>query len=243
MFDRAVVQPDPALFLGASADIWESAVAAQSVDDMLLRVEEAGVLLRLDPSVVPTMARVPILGRWELDLLRTVEDVVRHGHLRAVERGRLVFVDGTEVGVRPDAVVVHCAASGLQTPPMVPQWQPGLITLQTVRTGFPCFGAAITGYVEATRDDDAEKNRLCPPNHYGDTPADWVEMNVIGTRNTATFSAEPDIRQWLDGVALNPVRVPPGTSSPALDRVRERLAEHAGPGMARATELVRRARG
>ncbi|NYE36016.1 hypothetical protein F4692_001120 [Nocardioides cavernae] len=243
MFNRAVVQPDPALFLGASADLWENAVAADSVDDLLLRVEEAGVLLRFDRSVVPTMARVPILGEWELDLLRTVEHVVRRGHLRAVERGRLRFADGTDVRVADDAVVVHCAAHGLRTPPMVPQWGADQITLQTVRTGFPCFGAALTGYVEATRTDDAEKNRLCPPNHYGDTPADWVEMNVIGTRNAAAFSAEPDVKAWADGVALNPARIPPGAGSPALDRVLERIAEHAGPGTARAAELVRLARG
>jgi hypothetical protein len=242
MFDRAVVQPDPTLFLGAAADLWESAVAAASVDDLMLRLEDAGVLLRLDPSRVPTMARVPILGRWELDVLRTVEDVVRRGHLRAVERGRLVFADGT-VEVAPDAVVVHCAASGLRIPPMVPQWRPEVITLQAVRAGFPCFGAALTGYVEATRSDDAEKNRLCAPSHYGDTPADWVEMNVLGARNTAVFSAEPDIKAWADTVALNPARVPPGhPPSAALERVRERLAEHGGPGTERAEELVRLAR-
>jgi hypothetical protein len=242
MFNRAVVQPDPTLFLGAAADLWEAAIAASSVDDMLLRLEDAGVLLRLDRSRVPTMARVPILGAWELDLLRTVEDVVRQGHVVAAERGRLELTEGT-VRFTAEAVVVHCAASGLQTPPMVPQWQPEVITLQTVRAGFPCFGAAVSGYVEATRTDDAEKNRLCAPSHYGNTPADWVEMNVLGTRNTVAFSAEPDIKAWIDTVALNPVRVPPGyRPSAALDRVRERLAASVGPGLERAEQLVRQAR-
>jgi len=45
----------------------------------------------------------------------------------------------------------------------VPIWGSEAITLQPIRAGFPCFGAALAGYVEATRDDDHEKNRLCPP--------------------------------------------------------------------------------
>jgi len=242
MFNRERLQPDPAVFLGMAADLWECAEASSSVDDIYLRLEERGVMLRIDRAVAPTMARVPVIARWEIELLQTVEDVVRLGHVRSVERGRMHLAEGS-VAIAHNAVVVHCAASGLQNPPMVPLWRPDAITLQLVRSGFPCFGAAVTGYVEATRDDDAEKNRLCPPSHYGDTLADWVDMNVLGSRNTAVFSAEPDIKAWADGVALNPNRIPPGhPPSPALDRVGERLAEHAGPGLTRAVELVRQAR-
>lgn len=242
MFDRAVVQPDPAVFFGMAADVWESAARASSLDDMFLRMEDAGVMLRIDRSVAPTMARAPTIGRWEVDLLRTVEDVVRLGHVRSAERGRLVL-DGGTTTIADDALVVHCAASGLQLPPLVPVWRPDVITLQPVRAGFPCFGAALIGYVEATRDDDAEKNRLCPPSHYGDTLADWVEMNVLGTRATRAFTSAPDVKEWADSVALYPARVPPGhPPSPALDAARERLAEWTAPGMERAVELVAAAR-
>ena len=242
MFNRERLQPDPAVFLGMAADLWECAETASSVEDIYLRLEERGVMLRVDRAVAPKMARVPVIARWEIELLRTVEDVVRLGHVRSVERGRMHLAEGS-VPIAHNAVVVHCAASGLQNPPMVPLWRRDAITLQLVRSGFPCFGAALTGYVEATRDDDAEKNRLCPPSHYGDTLADWIEMNALGSRNTAVFSAEPDIKAWADGVALNPNRIAPGhPPSPALDRVCERLAEHAGPGLTRAVELVRQAR-
>ena len=57
---------------------------------------------------------------------------------------------------------MHCAASGLQYPPLVPIWGPEAITLQPIRTGFPCFGAALAGYVEATVDGDEEKNTVVP---------------------------------------------------------------------------------
>jgi hypothetical protein len=120
----------------------------------------------------------------------------------------------------------------------VPIWQDDVIRLQTVRAGFPCFGAAVTGYVEATRDDDAEKNRLCPPSSYGNTLVDWALMNVTGFRATASFGAEPDIKAWSDGVALNPSRVPPDTAPSAeLDDALDRLRAHTPPGVARLTEL------
>lgn len=159
MFNRVVVQPDPAVFLGMVADTMAAAAAAVSLQDLFLRLEAAGIMLRIDRSVAPTMAKTPTLATWELDQLRTVQQVVRLGHVRRVEPGRITLDEGS-VGVAKDAAVVHCAASGLKYPPSVPIWRPSAITLQPIRSGFPCFGAAFAGYVEATRDDDAEKNRL-----------------------------------------------------------------------------------
>ena len=237
MLNRAVVQPDPAVFIAMAADMMQAAAAGSSLDDVFLRLEDAGVMIRIDQSVAPTMARAPTLGRWELDLLRSVEHVVRRGHLRRVERGRLLLDEG-EVAVAADAVVVHCAASGLKNPPLVPVWRPEAITLQPIRAGFPCFGAAVTGYVEATRTDDAEKNRLCPPSRYGNTLADWARMNVRGTRATTAFGAEPDIKAWSDGVAINPARVPPERSdSPGVPEAVARLRSNVPAGVARLAEL------
>ena len=94
LLNRAVVQPDPAVFLGMAADTMAAAEQATSPDDVFLRLEDAGIMLRIDRTVTPTMAKTPTLAIWELDLLRTIDDVVRRGHLRAVAPGRLVFADG-----------------------------------------------------------------------------------------------------------------------------------------------------
>jgi len=239
MLDRAVVQPDPTVFQGMVADVLRSAAGATSLDDLFLRLEGAGVMVRIDPSVTPTMAKAPTLARWELDHLRSVENVVRLGHVRKAERGRVTLDEGS-VRIAADALVVHCAASGLQNPPLVPVWRPSAITLQPIRAGFPCFGAALTGYVEATRADDEEKNRLCPPSPYGDTPAGWAAMNVLGTRAALSFGAEPDIRSWAAGVALNPARIPPDhAASEELSEALGRVQEHLGPAVARLAELGR----
>ena len=187
---------------------------------------------------MPTMAKAPTLAEWELALLRSIEHVVRLGHLTRVDRGKLTLTDGT-VAIADDALVVHCAADGLKYPPRVPIWRPDVITLQAIRAGFPCFAAALAGYVEATRDDDAEKNRLCPPSSYGNSMEEWARMTLMGARSAASFGSEPDIRAWADGVAINPARIPPGhPGSAALDDVLERLRRYAPLGLARLAELT-----
>jgi hypothetical protein len=237
MLNRAVIQPDPAIYLGMVADMMQAAGAASSLDDLFLRLEDAGIMLRIDRSLTPTMAKAPTLGMWELERLRTIENVVRRGHITAVRRGRMEFASGS-VSVADDALVVNCAADGLKNPPRVPIWGPDAITLQPIRAGFPCFGAALAGYVEATRDDDDVKNKLCPPSSFGNTLTDWATMNVLGMRATAAFTSEPDVRAWSNGVALNISRVPPDyPGSPALDDALDRLQTHVGPGLERLAAL------
>ncbi|MER7609155.1 NAD(P)-binding protein [Nocardioides sp. NPDC127503] len=238
MFNRAVVQPDPSIFLGMAADTMQIAERSKSLEELFLGLEDADIMLRIDRSVMPTMAKAPTLATWELEQLRTLENVVRRGHIQHVDRGSLTFADGS-LAIADDALVVHCAADGLKYPPLLPVWRPEAITLQPIRAGFPCFGAAVTGYVEATRDTDTEKNRLCPPSPFPDSMATWAKMNVLGTQAAMSFSSEPDIKAWSDGVALNPARVPPGyPASAALDDARERLARHTKPALAQLAQLI-----
>jgi hypothetical protein len=138
MLNRARVQPDPTVAFGLAADTMAAAAESTSLDDLFLRLEDAGVMLRIDSRAQPTMAKTPTLGAWELDLLRTVENVVRLGHVRSVAAGEMVL-DGGVLPLAGDALVVHCAASGLQNPPMVPIWGTDAIRLQSIRVGFPCF--------------------------------------------------------------------------------------------------------
>ena len=197
-------------------------------------------MLRIDRSVTPTMAKAPTLATWELDDLRT-------------HRERRPAGPHPAGGPRPDHVRrgigadrggrARRALRGVRSaePPAGPDLAPERRSrCSRSAAGFPCFGAALAGYVEATRADDEEKNRLCPPSRYGNTLADWAAMNVRGTRASMSFGAEPDIKAWSDGVALNPARVPPDDAGSAeLTDALERLRAHARPGLARLAELGR----
>ncbi len=238
MLNRALVQPDPAVALGLAADTMAAAAEAASLDDLFLRLEAAGVMFRVDRDVTPTMAKTPTLGAWELELLRSIENVVRLGHIKQVTRREIVLDHGS-VSLAPDSLVVHCAASGLQYPPLVPLFGPDKIRLQTIRAGFPCFCAALAGYVEATRDDDQERNRVCPANTLPDNTANWARMQVRGTVASRTYNAEPDIAAWASGCALNPARIEASQrNDPAVQAATTRLANHAERGLARMAELA-----
>lgn len=236
MFNRAVVQPDPVINLGMVADILESACEATSPDDLFLGMEARGVMMRIDPQVTPTMAKTPTLARWELERLRTVENVVRFGHIRHVEPGRLVCADGN-APIDRDALVVHCAAPGLQYAPLVPIWGPERITLQNVATG-PIFGAAIAGYVEATRENDDEKNRLCQPHAFPNTPADWSLTVVQGAQGSQALATEPDVLAWSHATSLYRSRIPvERANDPDVTAAKARVEAVSEIGMARLAAL------
>jgi hypothetical protein len=238
MLNRAVVQPDPAVAFGLAADTMAAAAEAESLDDLFLRLEAAGVMLRIDTAHVPTMAKAPTLAEWELELLRSVEHVIRLGHIDHVTGSEIVFDDGA-ITLPPGSLLVHCAASGLQYPPLVPLWGSDAIRLQTIRAGFPCFNAALAGFVEATRDDDRERNRLCPPNTLPDTPASWAQMQVRSSLATRSFGAEPDIAAWANGCALNPAKVEPSQrEQPEVKAAAARLADVAERGLTRMAGLA-----
>lgn len=238
MLNRAVVQPDPAVALGLAADTMAAASEARSLEDLFSNLEAAGVMLRIDTDVVPTMAKTPTLGAWELELLRSIEHVIRLGRVTHVDR-REIVLDGGVVPLPEGSVVVHCAAAGLQYPPLVPVWSPDKVRIQTIRAGFPCFCAALVGYVEATRDDDRERNRVCPANTLPDDPADWALMQVRGTLAARAYGAEPDIAGWANGCALNPARIDASQrDEPGVKLAAARLADVAEPGLARMAELA-----
>ncbi len=118
------------------------------------------------------MYRGTMLSARELEALRQIEDVVRLGRVRRIETDRIVLEHG-ETDTGPDVLHVDCTALGLNNAPATPIFQPGRIVLQQVRHLSPCFNAALIGFVEAHRDDDADKNRLCPPNPYPSSIEDW----------------------------------------------------------------------
>lgn len=207
LLDRAFTQPLElvgSLMEGVSLTL-EAAGSAAGVDDLFRRLEDSGQLIRLDPTVVPTMYRCATVSQDELVDLRRIENVVRQGRVVRIGGDRIELEQGS---VPTDAKQIHvdCTAAGLRVAPGRDIFGPDRITLQQVRTCQPTFNAALIAFVESARDDDAEKNRLCPPNPYPDAAIDWIPATSISQRAQAAWSGEPDIDAWLERSRLNAAR-------------------------------------
>jgi hypothetical protein len=118
------------------------------------------------------MARLPTVSDWEIDQLRRIDNVVRLGHVRRIERDQIVLERGA-IPTTPRHLHVHCGAYGLRLP-IVPIFGPDSMTLQPTRGGFACYGAAQAAFVEAHRQDDADKNRVCLPSGYPHDVYHWA---------------------------------------------------------------------
>ena len=113
----------PELYRGAAIQL-EAMAQATSVDDLFARLEAEGLFLRVDPGVAPTMFRGAVVSEAELALLRQIEDVVRLGHVRRIERDEIVLDEG-RVPTSERTVHVHCAAQGLARRRFAPSSSPG----------------------------------------------------------------------------------------------------------------------
>jgi hypothetical protein len=57
--------------------------------------------------------------------------------------------------------------------------------------------------VEASRGDDAAKNRLCPANPYPDAALDWIPVTCIAQRAEVAWAGDPDLSSWMQRSRLN----------------------------------------
>ena len=173
----------------------------ESVDEIYERLEARGVMLRVDPSVQPTMMKGATLSTGELEQLRRVEHVVRLGHVERIELDEIVLERGS-VPTSPGHLHVHCATPGLSDRPPVPVFSDDTITLQVVSRISLCLSSALTGFVEASDRTVAEKNRLCRPNPWPQTPFDFLRAIVLGIRTELEWR-DPDLQAWLGASRLN----------------------------------------
>jgi hypothetical protein len=192
----------PDLYLGAAIQL-EAFAEARSIDELFVRLEDAGIMLRIDRRVAPTMFRGAVISEGEVELLRRVEDVVRLGHVRRIESREIVLDEGT-VHTTPDTVHVHCAAPGLGHPPLRPIFEPGRMTVQPCLWGFACFQFAMLGVVEATIASDDEKNRLCPPLRYWDSNADYLSAYLATMAQDRARIGYPAVAAWVKSTRLGP---------------------------------------
>jgi NAD(P)-binding Rossmann-like domain len=231
LLDRAFQQPLElvgSLMEGLSLQV-QAAACAENVADLFHRLEACGQLVRLDPTVEPTMYRGATISQTELERLRLIENVVRQGRVTHIGETRIVLEAGS-IATDAKQIYVDCTADGAHRVPGRAVFDASRITLQAVRTGLPSFNAALIAFVESAREDDAEKNRLCPPNPYPNAAVDWIATNAISHRVQMAWSGEPDVLAWLERSRLDVARgINAHLSEPQMQAAVARYVENLEP--------------
>lgn len=202
VLNRAFFQPgQPRTFEGIVLQL-EAMVAAASVQEVYERLEDHEVMLRTDPSVLPTMMKGATVSVPELHQLRRIENVVRLGHVERITSDQ-IFLDQGVVPTTPEHLHVHCAAYGLSDSAPRPIFTDDSITLQLVtRLGLTLSGA-LQGFLESTTRTTDEKNTLCNPTGWPHTPFDYLRAILAGISTEMAWGDAPDLQGWVDSSRLN----------------------------------------
>lgn len=222
MLDRAAVQPGSQFAKRVLRDFayqLQAVQEAESLPDLFDRLEAKGSLQRIDQTVEPTMYRCAIVSQAELTELRRIEDVVRMGHVQAIEPGRVTLDDGT-FDIDGSALYIDCSADGFAHREPTPIFTDGHISLQGVRTCQPAFSAAAIAHVEAAYPDDDTRNAFCGPVPYPRQPVDWLRMMLAFNKNQLQWFSDPDMMAWVDASRLNVLH---HVAAAVSDRAREKI--------------------
>lgn len=234
LFERAFMQPlDLVSSYMQMQGYWVRAAAAATDAHHFARLLEAdGVFVRVDEGVDPEMFRGATISQGELQALRSVEDVVRLGKVRALEPDRLVL-QGGEVASRPRELYVDCTARGVPLTDHRPVFDGDRLTLGYVTLGITPWSAATVAAVESMRADDAEKNRLCPPLVWSGRTADLLDLAHDGMTGLTARLGESDLAAWNESCRLNPAAgAMAKAADPVISAALTMLVSHIGPALA-----------
>jgi hypothetical protein len=240
--NRANIQPGADFFdntVGGFALQNEASALATSIDDLFERLEATEQLIRLDKNVKPTMYRCSTVTVTELEELRKIKNVVRMGRVRSISADEIVLENGS-IPTSTEALHIDCAADGLMRRPAVDVFDGDNITLQNIRTCQPTFSAGLTGHVEASYTDEAQKNELCTPVPYPNTDIDWLRVALGNSLNGARWGADPELSAWMGTSRLDVTSTfaDIGEPTPAQLQILGKLGEHAPGAIANLQKLL-----
>lgn len=206
LWNRKHTQPGMEFFeetVGGFATMLESAATAATAEEMFLKLENAGIFLRVDPSVRADMFHYPTISEGEVEMLRRVKNVIRKGHVREIARDGMVF----DAGLHPvpgNPLYINCTATAFTRRDPEPIFTDARILLQMVRVPNVVLSGAMAAWVEAHGKDDAEKNRLCPPVPFPDRMADWPATLLGNLMSEGAALSHPGLMAWQSACRLNP---------------------------------------
>lgn len=199
LLNRLRTQPGMEFFhqtMGGQVAQLAAFAAATSLDDLFLRLEAEGIMLRIDPEVQPSMFHYATMSTGEIDELRKVTNIIRKGRVKAIDTGGMKLEQG-HVAVEPDTLYIDCSASAVDPRPAIPIFDGDLITPQLVRAPQPAFSAALIAYVEVHYADDAAKNQLCRTVPFPHTIDQFPACNIANMMNQIGWMQDAKLNAWI----------------------------------------------
>ncbi len=238
LWSRAFMQPGPEFFdrsIGGVAAQYEVLAAAKSVREICEGMEAAGVWLRVDKTVWPSMFHGPTVSEREVEAVRRVGQIVRMGRVQGIQNGKIVLDQG-EAAVPKGALFIDCTARGLanNVGSSTPVFASKQISLQMIRLLQPTFSAALIGFLEAAIESEAEKQSLSRVVSMTDTAEDYPRRQLDSLANQLAWSRHPQVRQWLSTCRLDGLSRTAAMAAPddaPKQAILQRLRAATGPAM------------
>lgn len=203
--NRLSTQNGPEFFkeaIGGQADQMQAFAEATSIDDLYLKLEACGAMLRIDRERMPTMFHFATLSEAQVQVLRRIRNVVRLGRVQALLADGMRLDQGS-VGIEPGTLFIDCTASAVRFKETVPVFQGQRIVVQLLRAPLIAFSAALTAHVEASCGDEAQKNRLCMPVPFPRTAAEYPRTIAANLGNAFTWGQDAALRPWIRDCRLD----------------------------------------
>jgi len=243
LLDRKNFQPGQEFFLAnvrSLANQVEALAVAETIEQVFAGLEVRGEWRRIDPSITPTAYHCAIVSDGELSELRRIRNIVRLGRVTRIDATRIVLQRG-EIPTRADVLHVDCSAPGIPPSNEKPIFLSDRITLQWVRMCQPAFSAAFIAHVEASYQNDLEKNRLCTPVPTPQEPVDWLRMMAADMANRYHWSKDEGLRGWMSQSRLDHLTAQFAALKPkdtAEMAELQRYLKNAGPAVAKLKHLL-----
>jgi hypothetical protein len=214
LVNRQTTQPGAEFFndsIGGQAKLMGCLASATSIEDLFLRLEASGQMLRIYPEQTPSMFHFATMSKREVAILQAIKNVIRLGRVLSITSDAMILENGT-INMEANTLYIDCTASAVEPRAMQPIFQANKIVLQLVRAPLPTFSAAMIAYVETHYNDqtvdaaDAIKNKLCGNVPFPHTLADYPRTMMVNMMNQMQWGQDKTLRAWmrdsrLDGFA------------------------------------------
>lgn len=188
--------------IGGEAEKMAAFAQAKNIDELFLRLEAAGQMLRIDPDHTPTMYHYATISTAEVELLRTIPHVIRKGRVQEIGKDFMTLEHG-RLAMPEDTLYVDCTASAVTPRSNRPVFQGGRISVQLLRAPLVALSAAITAYVEVHGGDEERKNALCVPVPFPQDLAGYAKATQISMMNQFQWAQDKAMRQWIRNSRLD----------------------------------------